>query len=276
MLRSSAAQLRKLSFIKQNKVVNNFLKTISLKLSKILYGDKKLVAIAGKYKFYLDSDFAFANYESWGEKHNGGFEKLIEVSKDKKVIFDIGGHIGLCALPMSTNISQESVIYSFEPSNRNRYYLQKHIELNDISNIYVIDSLLGDTNKENVEFFELNDVSGTPSIVNIKEGFQKVLKKQVTLDSFCEDNRLIPDLLKIDVEGAEFFVLNGGTKIIKMYKPDIVLSLHPKHLNKLGLDMNYLFEFCDKYKYEIFNCSDMKRVIKGNDLLFDEYYLKAN
>jgi len=273
MLNNVASSLRKLTFIKRNKTINSFLKKSSLVIAKLIYGEKKLVSIASKYNFYLDSSFAFSNYESWGQEHNGGFSKLIEVSKDKKVIFDIGGHVGLCALPMSAQIDKSSKIYTFEPSNQNRKFLKKHISMNNINNIEVIEDLLGDSIKNDVEFYELIDVSGTPSIVNIKEGFKKVLKKQITLDSFCAERNVIPELLKIDVEGAEFFVIDGAYETIEKHKPDIMLSLHPKHLKQLGLDINYVFEFAEKFNYNIYDCNTMKILSNKDFLLFDEYYL---
>lgn len=275
MLSNIARFLRKFSFIKRNKLVKKILKKSSLFIAKLIYGEKKEVKIANQYSFYLDSTFAFSNYENWGEGHNSGFSKLVELSKGKKTVFDIGGHVGLCTLPMSLQIAPEGKIYTFEPSDLNRKYLKKHLEYNSIDNVEVISDLLGNEDDTDVDFYELVDVSGTPSIVNVKEGFQKVSKHQITLDSFCKKNNLVPDLLKIDVEGAEFFVMQGAGNIIKQYKPDIILSLHPKHLKELGIDVNFIFDFAQNFGYEIYDCSTMEMISNGLQLLLEEYYLKA-
>ncbi|WP_455756647.1 FkbM family methyltransferase [Sulfurimonas sp.] len=276
MFNNVVSYLRKTAFLKKSKFINNSLKKSSLIIARIIYGSKKKVKIANKYELYLDSCFAFSNYENWGQEHNACFDKLIELSKRNKVIFDIGGHIGLCALPMAKVTSKESKLYTFEPSNLNRYYLKKHIEINNLENIEIVEDLLGDSNKEKVDFFEMKDVSGTPSIVNVKDNFVKTYKKQITLDSFCKEQNLRPDLLKIDVEGAEYFVLNGASEIIKECKPDIVLSLHPKHLKKLNIDLNFLFEFAEDNGYKIYNCNSVNNIVTKNDsLLFDEYYLST-
>ena len=262
MVNNLARSLRKLSFVKTNKTVKFFLKKISLILSKIIYGEKKQVKIANKYEFYLDSIFAFSNYENWGNEHNSGFEKLVELSKDKNVVFDIGGHVGLCALPMSQNISKNGKVYTFEPSNLNRTYLKRHLEFNDVANVKVIDKLLGDKKTDDVEFYELKDVSGTPSIVNIKSNFIQTTKSQTTLDLFCSENALVPDLIKIDVEGAEFFVLEGSRKTLTKYHPDIMLSLHPKHLEKLGRSVEEIFDICDELGYKLVDCIAGEKIKK--------------
>lgn len=275
MLKKIIYQLRKNQYLKKNKNLRKILKKMSIIFVKIIYGDKVKVKIGGKYEFFLDSRFAFSNYENWGGKHNIGFEKLLEVSKNKSIVLDIGGHIGLTALPLSRVIKKNGKVYVFEPSNINRFYLNKHLKLNNIHNVFVYDYLVGDKKIDNVEFYEMKDVSGTQSIINIKTEFKKTYKQQITLDDFCFKNNIKPEVIKIDIEGAEYLALRGAKKIINMYKPIIILSLHPKHLKMMGEDITYIFKFIQEVNYDILSCETMKEINSERELRLSEYLLRS-
>lgn len=275
MLQKIAVSLRNISIVKRNKVLRKLLKIIARIFAKIIYGKYKTVSIANHSSFFLNSQFAFSNYEHWGDDHNKGFTKLLELAKNKNVVFDIGAHIGLCLLPLS-KISNK--VYGFEASNINSRYLKEHIKINKITNAQVISCLVGDISKDNVNFFDVEGGSGVPSIANLSEinnGVDTIntYHKQISLDDFCKDNNVMPDVIKIDVEGAEFFVLDGASEIIQQHRPDIVISLHPKHLNNLGRDINEVFDYCEKFSYQLISCIDGS-IIKSSHLCLDEFYMK--
>ena len=106
MLTKIAIYISKIQLLRKSLVLKKSLKFLAKFISRIVYGEYKKISIAKRYTFLIDSNFAFSNYENWNERHNKGFEKLLEVSKNKKVVFDIGAHIGLCTLPLSNLASK--------------------------------------------------------------------------------------------------------------------------------------------------------------------------
>jgi hypothetical protein len=50
---------------------------------------------------------------------------------------------------------------------------------------------------------------------------------QVTLDGFTEDRQLVPDLVKIDVEGNELAVLEGAQGLLDRVRPVVLLESWP-------------------------------------------------
>lgn len=56
-----------------------------------------------------------------------------------------------------------------------------------------------------------------------------------TLDREVEELDLIPDIIKIDVEGAEWDVLRGAEQTLAAHGPTLILSVHPEALSKLGI-----------------------------------------
>jgi FkbM family methyltransferase len=267
--------ISKISFLRKNIVLKKFLKKISKILAKIFYGKYKKISIANKYTFLIDSDFAYSNFENWSGGHNKGFSKLLDISKNKKVVFDIGAHIGLCTLPLSNIASQ---IFSFEASPTNITYLTKHLKVNNKTNVNVVPYLVGKENIKNVNFFNVDNGSGISSIVNLKIKkknlyIKNIIVDQISLDDYVSKKSVVPDVLKIDVEGAEFNVLDGATRILKDYRPKIIISLHPEHLRLLNRNIWEIYNYCNLYSYSLLSCID-EHVILKNELCLDEYYLK--
>lgn len=267
--------ISKFSFLKKNAYLKKFLKILIKLFSKLIYGRYKKVSIINKFDFLIDSTFAFSNFENFHKNHNKGFEKLLEISDNTNVVFDIGAHIGLCTLPLS-KITKK--VISFEASPTNLKYLNSHVNINQISNVNVISSLVGEKNTEIVDFFDAKDGSGIPSIVNVKLKKKNMIinhikVKQLSLDSFIDEKSIFPEILKIDVEGAEFNVLDGSKSLLTNYRPKIIISLHPWHLNLLDRNIKEIYDYCDKYSYQLLSCIDEHSILE-NELGLDEYFMK--
>jgi len=76
----------------------------------------------------------------------------------------------------------------------------------------------------------------------VKDGdaYRETRHGQCSLDAFCRERGIRPDVIKIDVEGAEFAVLEGARDILAEARPLLVVSVHPQHLAALGRDVNEL------------------------------------
>jgi len=73
---------------------------------------------------------------------------------------------------------------------------------------------------------------------------------QIKLDSYCNKFNVTPDVIKIDVEGAEGEVLRGSRYILETSKPLIFLSLHPTLVPLFGDSKEDLLVFIKQFGYE--------------------------
>ena len=90
-----------------------------------------------------------------------------------------------------------------------------------MSQIEIVPKAVSDSDAERVPFFLVNGGTSfrnsltigadrTPYVARSEKTRYEV--ESVTLDSFARDTGTIPDVVKIDVEGAELMVLRGAER----------------------------------------------------------------
>lgn len=163
------------------------------------------------------SNFFFGTYEP---EQTQLFERYV---KPGAVVYDIGAHYGYYSLLSSTLAGDSGTVIAFEPSPANLARLRRHLKLNDCVNVRVIELAVSDT--EGTAHFETRTGSGVGHLAT-----DGPLEVRVTrLDTIAEELPQ-PDVIKIDVEGAEMGVLEGGLKTLTAAKPVIFLSVHSPEL----------------------------------------------
>lgn len=170
---------------------------------------KKWIIGSGVFGYWL------GDYEFEEQKF---FEKII---KKNDIIFDIGAQAGFYTLLASELVGEKGKVFSFEPFPRNISYLKKNIAINNYRNIEVIEAVV--TENTGILKFKKGENNFTGQID--ENGELEV--KAVSIDDLVNKGILsIPNIIKIDVEGAELLVLKGAAYILKKYKPAIFLSIH--------------------------------------------------
>ena len=215
------------------------------------------IDIGGQGVFRLSPDFAFRGWEDFGDRHNRAFATCVQACRGKSVFVDVGAHIGLYSLPASRALGPGGRVYAFEPSESNYHYLRKHVEYNNLDNVHVFQLVVGDAQKPSVRFYE-HAVSSSPLSGLAKRAkrptdrFVERQRPQTSLDTFCAENAIAPDVVKIDVEGAELLVLRGAEATLARHKPLLFLSVHPSHLEQMGQSTRELDESLRRLGYTVY------------------------
>jgi FkbM family methyltransferase len=153
------------------------------------------------------------------------------------VVLDVGANVGISAMMMARWCGSEGHIYAFEPSPTPKKLLAQHLELNGLADrVTISECALSDA--EGTATFYASGISGKSALskANIGQESEAVKVPVTTIDSYCEANKIKPSLIKIDVEGFEFKVLNGARKTMKEVRPRILVELHPMFWPALGID----------------------------------------
>jgi len=129
-----------------------------------------------------------------------------DVIKNAKIIIDAGAHAGFFALYAST-LNPKAEICCLEPEPNNFEQLNKHIGLNKINNVTTYPFALSDKTRDSKLY--LSEDTHNHSLINNNQ--KSITIKTINLNDLANlitsTSRQI-DLLKMDIEGAEKFIIN--------------------------------------------------------------------
>jgi len=137
--------------------------------------------------------------------------------------FDIGANVGYYSILASKLVGAKGQVIAFEPVVRNIAYLQRHLELNKAENVRIMPFAM--SSKSGILSFSPGPNSAMGSL-DIEGGSGELLVPTTTLDEIVDLLGLTPDVLKIDVEGAETELFRGGERTLTKTRPKIFLSTH--------------------------------------------------
>lgn len=179
----------------------------------------------------------------------GPYEYREVMIKPGDFVIDAGANVGLFSVVASKKAGLEGRIFSFEPIEEARSFLEYNVGINKCSNVAIQADALGECDGyvdflvDPGEGIELS--SKTLNVHGKSAHIQKVY--QITLDAFVANNNIEKvDFIKADIEGAERDLLAGSQQVIKRFKPRIALRTYhlpddPKVLS--GLIKEYVPEY---------------------------------
>jgi FkbM family methyltransferase len=140
--------------------------------------------------------------------------------KSSGVFYDVGANVGFYSL-LAAKIIAPGQVYAFEPLPSNLVYLRKHLEMNRIENVEVIQMAVCDRVGEALFRTEKTRAMGRI------ESDGNLSVQASTLDSLLEQERISPpNYIKMDIEGSEFQALLGARGCFDRYRPKLFLATH--------------------------------------------------
>lgn len=154
------------------------------------------------------------------------------------VCYDIGGWRGYFSGVMA--LAKAAQVIVFEPLPDNAERVRSIIDLNPDLPIRLFDCAIGESNGK-AKLLVMPESSMAKLTTSLFESTEREIGSievdVATLDSLIEGNVIPPpDLVKIDVEGAELSVLKGFSRSLERHKPVLFLEVHSRKLAKLCRD----------------------------------------
>ncbi len=215
---------------------------------------KIIIGYLKGYRFIVSENSGWSPiFGRWEPESHKIFVKMI---KPGQTIFDLGANNGIHSLLFSKLVGDTGKVFAFEPLADNISEIEKNCALNKIKNIKIVPLAVSD--KDGSTSFYLGNLDKQGSIVGIgSQSGKKIDVQLTTLKTFIEKEKVKPDFLKIDIEGAESNALKGFGDLIVDIKPVFFIELHtPEQDKKVG-------EILQQYNYAAYRLTN-KRV--ENDL----------
>jgi FkbM family methyltransferase len=166
-----------------------------------------------------------------------GVEKVLEVFLSSAENFlDLGANIGFYSM-FAVSINPRIRVMAFEPNPEVRKRLFGNLLINRVlTQVYVIP--FGVSSNAGIAEFFVPPKSGTGagSLRNLHAEEGEPVRFQVELHTIDEifDTSSRIDVVKMDIEGAEFQAILGGEKLIASQQPVIVIELLRKWMEPFG------------------------------------------
>lgn len=169
------------------------------------------------------------------------------------VFFDIGANAGCITIPVAQARPQVRVI-AFEPQTSLARCLAISAKLNRLNNVEVFTHALGDHQGTVDLYVPAHGVCA--SLIAGEANSRAVPCPMTTIDAEIDAGRLpCPNVIKIDVEGAELQVLSGGVRLIRNHSPIIIFE-SKQHSGRFGYgERDLLTWLAEQADYAFFRLS---------------------
>lgn len=215
-------------------------------------GDKK-----NKVSMFLDKN-------RYGDNciiKTGIFEKSVTqfvrnyLSNRKNVVcVDVGSNVGYYTVLMSFYCNK---VYSFEPSVMYYNILQKNCKLNAIeSKVELFNFALSDIKKDG--YLCINSNSASFHTLRNRTFSSREKVNCFPLDSILNDVKI--DLIKIDCDGHDPFVVKGYENMIKKFHPVIITEIAKEYYEIAGCNPIDYYNYLNKLGYRVYSEYDLSNV----------------
>jgi FkbM family methyltransferase len=186
---------------------------------------------------------------------------LLDALKDSKCFVDCGANLGWYTC-LASKLLPDGIVYGFEMDDLNYNLLRKNVSINNCKNVAIYCVAVTDTSgwvSYRRASMGPNPRNSLSSYVQDTEASEEISVEAISLDNFFRDKEVMPDLIKIDVEGAETKVLKGMKEIMKNNMPKLLIEVHPSHLLKMNSSKEEVLSILIKSGYEVLFIEELRK-----------------
>jgi len=166
-------------------------------------------------------------------------------------VIDVGAHIGYYTLLFAKLVGPNGRVIAFEPLPANYDLLSMNVRLNALSYVRTLPQAAFSRDEQILLTVPDDSPNSGDASILPRGGTKQFRVSAIPLDSFCASASLHPDLIKMDVEGAEQDALLGAAQTIVRYHPKLLIELHhfegnlaahatPSLLKSWGYDIRWI------------------------------------
>jgi FkbM family methyltransferase len=202
---------------------------------------------------------ALIYYQGESEPYTNRF--ITSFLKRGMSFWDVGAHIGEHTLLASRRVGTTGEVHAFEPSPETFNLLAANVKSNGLHAVTLNQQAVSDACREMT--FQVFDEPAISCLTPNGEDLRKPRSKQIhvatiSLDFYSEGKRL-PNLIKIDVEGAELSVLGGMVTLLSLEPsraPVLIFEFSQTNTRRFGYEPTDIISFLTKFGFSIYCLSN--------------------
>jgi FkbM family methyltransferase len=173
------------------------------------------------------------------------------------IFVDVGANVGLYSLFAATKVKQQGRVLAIEPSSREYEVLIRNLQANRLQNVCALRVAVWDRRGSADLLVAPLEHSGHNTLGGF--GYGTTLERQETvplerLDEIIRGQGLERvDVIKIDVEGAELFALQGAAEILQRFHPMLLLEVSDRTLQHQGSSSRSVLEWLQRHGYSFYS-----------------------
>ncbi len=199
-------------------------------------------------------------------------------NNEYNISIDLGANLGAVSVALWKNSKGSGVVYSVEADPNNYLRIKENLKLNDFNSSYVFNFAINDK----ISPVTLNVYDNANGWQNISEkgaeftrgyNLEKVEVFGIDFLSFINIFQIGDiDLIKIDIEGLEFKVINSFLSLLKSRKvKEIIFEVNSPTLNSFGSTKQQLLGIWLDLDYDLFVINQ-----DGSIFLLNEQFVLEN
>jgi FkbM family methyltransferase len=172
------------------------------------------------------------------------YDQFLSDGLGKSTFLDVGACHGVYSLTFLC-LNPKGRVIAIEPSPTAREILEYNTAANNFDDrVEIISDAAGANNGT------MHATANWHHLEATKNRQDAIAVGTRSIDAICDEYACTPDLVKVDVEGFELYVLQGATRLL-LHRPSLYLEIHPQMACKLDYDHTLCFDLLAQFDYEI-------------------------
>ncbi len=179
-------------------------------------------------------------------------------------IFDIGANVGGVSIMASIKNPKKTIVMVDPNPLALATAASNHIKNGMSTNKMFIAGFVGEKKGEKVKFYTFGTAAAGSMFkthaISAHQANSFLWVDTTTLDNIIEEIQITPELIKIDVESAESYVLKGATKTAALQSITFFVEMHGPEEMPMKKNAGLILDWCKEHNYDAYYMKEHKKI----------------
>ncbi len=183
---------------------------------------------------------------------------LEQINWSGMTVYDVGGDQGIFTLFLAQRVGPAGHVVVFEPNPRSYQRIQTNVRLNSFAHVRVLPMGLGERAEMLTFIFPKSEPARGSAAQSVRTQVARehnavsCLIEVAALDATMARMHLPPpDLIKLDVEGMEWYALRGMRKTLAAHRPRLFIEIHGSDVDDKIANVRRVVSLLEEMGYSI-------------------------